>query len=51
MEPPVDKLYVFMLLTIFTQSSILDIGVDSENASECFLKIQMIRCSSHQLIN
>ena len=51
MDPPVGKLYTFMILTIFAQGSVLDIGLDSENASEYFFKMKMIRCSSHQLIN
>ena len=51
MDPPVDKLYAFMILTIFAQDSVLDIGLDSENVSECFLKMKMIHCSSHHLIN
>ena len=51
MDPPVDKLYAFMILTIFAQDSVLDIGLYSENVSECFLKMKMIRCSSHHLIN
>ena len=51
MDPPVGKLYTFMILTIFAQGSVLDIRLDSENASEYFFKMKMIRCISHQLIN